>query len=63
MLIIDVFIIQITVSVFYRLNTILDSTKVLVLDDGEIDEYDKPETLLKDKQSSFYSFASKANIV
>jgi ATP-binding cassette, subfamily C (CFTR/MRP), member 1 len=49
-------------TIAHRLNTILDSDKVIVLDKGEIAEYDSPENLLQDKNSIFYSMAKDAGI-
>lgn len=42
-------------TVAHRLNTILDSDKVMVMDKGKVIEYDSPQKLLSDPQSSFYS--------
>lgn len=47
----------------HRLNTIMDSDKVLVLDKGQIAEYAPPSQLLQDKTSAFYSMAKDANLV
>jgi len=44
------------------LNTILDSDRVLVLDQGEIAEFDSPESLLQNPDSIFYSMAKDAGI-
>jgi ATP-binding cassette subfamily C (CFTR/MRP) protein 1 len=51
------------ITIAHRLPTILDSTKVLVLDQGRVVEYDSPKKLLEDKQSFFYSLARNAGIV
>ncbi|CAH1707315.1 unnamed protein product [Chironomus riparius] len=47
----------------HRLNTILDSDKVIVLDKGQIVEYAPPNELLQNKSSAFYSMAKDANLV
>lgn len=51
------------ITIAHRLNTILDSTRILVLDKGKIVEFDNPQHLLKNKKSLFYSMASSANLV
>ncbi|KAG7197439.1 hypothetical protein KM043_013293 [Ampulex compressa] len=50
-------------TIAHRLNTILDSDRVIVLDKGLIIEYDKPETLLRDSSSAFHGMAKDAGIV
>ena len=50
-------------TIAHRLNTILDSDKVLILDRGQIVEYDHPTTLLNDRSSKFYDMAKDAGIV
>eukprot|EP00605_Chrysophyceae_sp_TOSAG23-4_P001356 GSChrysophyteH1.ASY1.ANO1.1476.1 assembled CDS len=46
-------------TVAHRLNTILDSDRVLVMDDGLVLEFDSPSALLKDESSSFYHLAKR----
>ncbi|XP_035434176.2 multidrug resistance-associated protein 1 [Spodoptera frugiperda] len=50
-------------TIAHRLNTIMDSTKVMVLDKGQLVEFAPPEQLLKDKNSLFYSMAKDAGLV
>jgi ABC-type multidrug transport system fused ATPase/permease subunit len=44
--------------VYLSLNTIMDSDKVLVMDDGKAAEFDTPGKLLADEKSMFYSLVS-----
>ncbi|KAM7353891.1 multidrug-Resistance like Protein 1 isoform 2-T2 [Cochliomyia hominivorax] len=50
-------------TIAHRLNTIMDSDKVILLDKGEISEFDSPQNLLNNPQSAFYSMAKDANLV
>ncbi|XP_075974237.1 multidrug resistance-associated protein 1-like [Anticarsia gemmatalis] len=50
-------------TIAHRLNTIMDSTKVMVLDKGRLVEFAPPEQLLQDKNSLFYSMAKDAGLV
>ncbi|CAB3223737.1 unnamed protein product [Arctia plantaginis] len=50
-------------TIAHRLNTIMDSTKVMVLDKGQLIEFASPEQLLQDKNSMFYSLAKDAGLV
>jgi ABC-type transport system involved in Fe-S cluster assembly fused permease/ATPase subunit len=45
-------------TVAHRLNTILDSDKVLVMDAGMAREFDTPANLLADTNSMFYSLVN-----
>ena len=42
----------------YRIETILDSDRVLVMDGGKIAEFDSPKNLLSDITSLFYSLVN-----
>lgn len=50
-------------TIAHRLNTVLDSDRLLVLDKGTVAEFDSPKTLLANSNSIFYSMAKDANIV
>merc|ERR1712210_391344 len=47
-------------TIAHRLNTIMDSSKVMVLDAGKIKEFDSPERLMGDRRSIFYGMAKDA---
>ncbi|XP_075974897.1 multidrug resistance-associated protein 1-like isoform X2 [Anticarsia gemmatalis] len=50
-------------TIAHRLNTIMDSTKVMVLDKGRLVEFAPPEQLLQDKNSLFHNMAKDAGLV
>ncbi|KOC70044.1 Multidrug resistance-associated protein 1 [Habropoda laboriosa] len=50
-------------TIAHRLNTILDSDRVIVLDNGLIMEYDSPETLLRNSSSLFHGISKDAGLV
>jgi len=49
------------ITIAHRVNTIMDSTKILVMDNGKVGEFDSPEELLKDKSSLFSQIVSHSN--
>ncbi|KAH3818612.1 hypothetical protein DPMN_120334 [Dreissena polymorpha] len=50
-------------TIAHRLNTVMEYDKILVLSDGRILEYDRPQTLLADSNSAFYAMAKDAGLV
>ncbi|XP_056631845.1 probable multidrug resistance-associated protein lethal(2)03659 isoform X2 [Diorhabda sublineata] len=49
-------------TVAHRLHSIIDSDKVLVMDAGEILEYDSPHLLLQNQNGVFYSLVMKTGV-
>ncbi|KAG0197031.1 hypothetical protein BGX28_009441 [Mortierella sp. GBA30] len=47
-------------TIAHRINTIMDSDRILVLDNGEMKEYESPAKLLADSTSIFYSLAKES---
>ncbi|KAI5638820.1 ABC transporter domain-containing protein [Phthorimaea operculella] len=50
-------------TIAHRLNTIMDSSKVMVLDRGQLVEYAPPQQLLQDRNSIFFGMAKDAGLV
>lgn len=46
-------------TIAHRLNTVMDSDKVLVMDSGEIVEFDHPYNLLKNKEGFLYKMVKE----
>lgn len=49
------------ITVAHRINTILDSDRVVVLEKGEVVEFDTPQALINQK-GMFYSLAKEAGL-
>lgn len=46
-------------TIAHRLSTVMQSDKVLVLENGEVCEFDSPSVLLEDPESLFSSYSKK----
>ena len=51
------------VTIAHSLNTIMDSDRILVLDNGKVAEFDTPEALLQKQDSIFYSLCKEGGFV
>ncbi|KAJ7760397.1 P-loop containing nucleoside triphosphate hydrolase protein [Mycena metata] len=50
------------ITIAHRLNTIIGGSRILVMDQGQVAEFDTPQTLLANKSSIFYSLATEAGL-
>jgi ABC-type multidrug transport system fused ATPase/permease subunit len=51
------------ITIAHRINTIMDYTRILVLDNGVVREYESPSKLLEDSSSLFYKMVKDAGIL
>jgi ABC-type sulfate/molybdate transport systems ATPase subunit len=49
-------------TIAHRLNTILDSTKVLVMEDGKVKEFDSPANLMNIPNGVFRAMVTEAGL-
>lgn len=52
-----------TLTIAHRLNTILNSDRIIVLDKGKVAEFDTPQNLLNNPNSLFYSLCEEGGFV
>lgn len=50
------------ITIAHRVQTIVDSDRVLVMDNGQVLEFDTPTHLLQDSHSTFARLVRRANI-
>ncbi|KAL0963885.1 hypothetical protein UPYG_G00314870 [Umbra pygmaea] len=48
-------------TIAHRLNTIIDSDRILVLDAGTVQEYDEPHALLQNREGVFYQMVQQTS--
>ncbi|KAG8192594.1 hypothetical protein JTE90_015227 [Oedothorax gibbosus] len=50
-------------TIAHRLNTVMDYDRIMVLEQGEVAEFDSPQILLENTESIFYGMAKDAGLV
>jgi ATP-binding cassette subfamily C (CFTR/MRP) protein 1 len=55
----EAFVDKTVFTIAHRIQTVMDSDKILVLQRGEVAEFDAPKVLLENKQSIFHSMVNE----
>ena len=50
------------ITIAHRIKTILNYDRILVLKNGQVEEFDTPKNLIDNKSSLFYELYSKSSI-
>ena len=50
-------------TIAHRLNTVIDYDRILLLENGEVAEFDSPQKLMSDPNSRFFSMAKAAGLI
>lgn len=50
------------ITIAHRVQTILDSDRVIVMENGRVIEFDTPKSLLENSQSTFARLVDQANV-
>jgi len=51
------------ITIAHRINTILDSDRIIVLSAGKVAEFDTPANLLQNRNGLFYSLVKEAGLL
>jgi ABC-type multidrug transport system fused ATPase/permease subunit len=47
-------------TIAHRIKTVMDSDKILVLEKGQVEEFESPRRLIQNKESSFFKLVRQA---
>ena len=51
------------ITIAHRLDTVMDSDRILALDQGQVSEFDTPANLLQDENSVFYNLCKQGSYI
>ena len=58
----SIFLDRTIITIAHRINTIIDSDRIIVLDQGRVAEFDTPAELIK-QRGKFYDLAKEAGLL